>query len=454
MTNKQKEYYAQMKSTLKWSEIAEIVNADLGTNYDDRTMRDILRRTYERVSSSGERKPRYEVLEGSYKVFYANGKQSVTITEEALEEAFTLYCIAGLTLEQVHLKMHLTRREFYALLKAFDIVKTSLPVTPLMLETMDSEQIAEQIRIKKLRYSHEKLDASKHIDQKKRIEQMDKADYWYSKIVDNLTSYKPELFKNFPICYPTTKDSEIIVVYVCDVHAGLEVKNYFNNYDIKQMKEQFKQLASYLIQNYNSKQIIICDLGDTIHGHIHGSVKTYSIPVSDAVTEVINIYTDFLLTVAKHCNVSFSKVNGSHESIEKVKTDRTEENSFGNIIYDCLKYRLSKIITFIDRLDGLNIAIVPIFDKSAMLAHGDNTGLQGIKDAERLFRQFNVFEIEMGHFHHLKVEDMNGITLYYNEPFCGTDQFAAKILKSSQKGTRIVTYNKYGRKSEELLRYE
>ena len=38
MTNKQKEYYAQMKSTLKWSEIAEIVNADLKTNYDDRTM--------------------------------------------------------------------------------------------------------------------------------------------------------------------------------------------------------------------------------------------------------------------------------------------------------------------------------------------------------------------------------------------------------------------------------
>ena len=97
--------------------------------------------------------------------------------------------------------------------------------------------------------------------------------------------------------------------------------------------------------------------------------------------------------------------------------------------------------------------MVPLFDYATLLIHGDNAGMNRIKDSDRLFKEHEIIEVNAGHLHHRKVEDMNGLNIFYNEPFCGTDQYAGNKFMSSGFGTRIVQYTKDGRGKEELIRF-
>ena len=45
------------------------------------------------------------------------------------------------------------------------------------------------------------------------------------------------------------------------------------------------------------------------------------------------------------------------------------------------------------------------------------------------------------------------MTIYYNEPLCGTDQYAGNKLMSSGFGTRLVQYTRDGRGTEQLIMF-
>ena len=405
---------------------------------------------YLKKEGQEEVKPAYEKTPTGYVVYYGK-KYKVAISEEQLEELLSLYCVAKLTLNQVALKTGFTRKEVYAIKTAFSITKDSQPFTPEQVNALEPEEIAERIRIKKLRYSLQIYEANKYADIETRVKQMDKAHFWYSELCRSVNKITPKPYK----LAKRDEGETITVAYVADVHAGLEVDNYFNRYNIDIMHERFAKLASELACS-QSEEIIICDLGDTVHGIIHGSVQKYSTWVTDATTEVIKAYEQLFLSLLEQgYKVSFAKVNGSHESIEKVKTDRTEEENLGNFIYDMLKWKYSEFenLVFIDKIHGLNATIIPIYNYSALLIHGDNNSLNMIKDADRVFRGYNIKEVNAGHIHHRKVEDMNGLEVHFNEAFCGTDQYAGNKLLDSERGTRIVTYTREGRESERLARY-
>lgn len=447
------ERYAKMKADgMTWREVAEAYNEDHGTKFTKEQVRCKVRRTYEKTANKEEYKPKYELTDVGYIVRYGEkGYLKVSFTEDQLQEALKLYCTANLTLQETHTEMLWTRREFYAILKAFDIVKASLPVTPRQKDELSADQIAEYVRLNKLRYAQVKFEKNKHKDQEQRIKQMDNVLFWQSEICKQVNELNP-------IQYDFKKElatnQRKIAVFLTDIHGGLEVDNYFNTYNIDIMKQRLDSLANHLIDRYSGMELTVYDLGDTVHGIIHGSVKKYGSFTAFAVVEVINSLCEFLLKIAKHCQVRFTKVNGSHESIEKVKTDRMEEESFGYIIYEVLKQMLKNSpIEFIDRLKGLNVTIPMFYGYGIIGIHGDNNGLNKLKDIDRLFREYNVIEINCGHLHHLKGEDYNGLIIRYNEPFCGGDQFAASKLLNSMKGTRIVEYSEVGREDEHLFRY-
>lgn len=401
-----------------------------------------------------EYKPKYYEQEKGYLVYYGeNQKHKVYVTFEDWEEIFSLYCIAHLTLNQVSIKMNITRRELYAIKTAFDMTKDSMPFTPKQIDQYTAEELAEKYRIKKKQYSLAKIEQNKHKDIENRVKQMDTVNFWHKELCESVNQIKPEIYK---VNKSKFDSNEIYVVYNTDVHSGLEVDNYFNTYNIEIMHKRFSKLASEIINRVPTRKIYITDLGDTVHGIIHGSVQKYGTWVTDATTEVIKAYESLFLTLIQEgYEIYFAKVNGSHESVEKAKQERTEEESFGNLIFDMLqwKYEKFKTLHFIPKLKGLNATILPIFNYSTLLIHGDNNGLSKIKEADRLFKEHNVIEINAGHIHHRKVEDFNGLNIFYNEPFCGTDQYAGNGLMSSGFGTRLVQYTLLGRGIEQLIRY-
>lgn len=431
----------------------EVTKEGLQVNYN--TFRRFFNQTKKELEGETEYKPKWTKQDNGYLIRYGkNGKHCVFITSHDLEEAFSLYCIAGLTLNEVSLQANLTRREFYAIKTAFDITKTSMPFTPEQINEYSPEELAEKYRLKKLQYALKKFEQNKNKDIEKRIKEMDNAAFWYQEIAKQVNQVDP---KPYQILKRTYAIEELYKANITDIHGGLTVDNYFNTYNIDIMHKRFKMTAEAIINLVPNKVIYISDLGDTVHGIIHGSTQKYSAWVPTAVTEVIRGYGNLFVTLTKEgFEIYFTKVNGSHESIEKVKDSRTEEESFGNLIYDMLQWKFGQFsnIHFIDKIKGLNAAIFKMFGYGILNIHGDNNGLTKIKEADRLFKEYNIREINAGHLHHLKVEEFNGLTVYYNEPFCGTDQYAGNKLLSSEYGTRLVQYTPEGRGIERLIRYE
>ena len=248
--------------------------------------------------------------DGGYCIHYGHMRRhSVFITLENLEEAFNLYCIAHLTLNQVSLRMSLSRREFYAIKTAFDITKDSMPFTPpKQIDYYTAEELAEKYRIKKKQYALTKIETNKHADIENRIKQMDTTAFWHNEIINKVNQIDARPYEKINL----RRDTETVnVVYIADVHAGLEVDNYFNQYNIEIMHQRFAKLSQSIIELVPGKTIYIADLGDTVHGIIHGSVQKYGTWVTDATTEVIKAYESLFLTLLTHgYEIHFAKVNG------------------------------------------------------------------------------------------------------------------------------------------------
>lgn len=480
LTKEEKNKYAEMKENgASWGYISALINEEFGTSFIDRDSRSLIRSTLERRSKSAPedvqnvekdvlnesaadsegadiaeaKKAKIDTTQSGYIIRYGKGlKKSVEISEESLQDLLSLYCIGKLTQEQVAMKKNLTRRELQAILNACDVVKSSISVTPRQLDTMSKEDIAEHYRTQKKKYAMTQFEKLKHKDIEDRIKKMDRKEYWTNLMLQSIDSLKIEPLHLKPCQWSKKKDA-VYNVYLTDVHCGLEVKSIFGEYNMDSVTEGLEKIANHLINEIPHGSVVnICELGDTIHGIIHGSTKAQSAPAVASTTHIIKEYSRFLTSLTEYFYVNFTKVNGSHSSVEKTKTDRTDPENFGVAIYDLLKFFLKDVknLEFIDSIDGLNIGIVKMFDYSTLLIHGDNTGMAKLRDADRLFREFNVKEINAGHIHHRKVEDYNGLSIFYNEPFCSTDQYAANMLLSTQRGVRIVEYTALGRGKEWL----
>ncbi len=395
-----------------------------------------------------ERKPKYKFENGVYTVFYGKNKK-VSATEEQIQKAFSLYCTADLTLNQVSTEMGWSRDEFYAIKTAFSITKDSLPFTPEQIDLLTPEEISERVRIEKKRYALKKYQDSKYKDIKREVDKFNKSDYWYKEFANRINAINPSV-------YPVTKlniDNEIErLLIITDIHSGLKIDSPWNKYDFEVMKHRFNILANTICSTIRPCRLTIAELGDSVHGIIKGNIKHHSENVIDSVFNVTECLSNLFVTLINSgFSLRFTKVNGNHSSIEKTYEDRTDDENFGRIVYWGLKIKFQnfKQIEFIDPI--YNMSLIKFFDYSIICCHGHQGDIKRLAEMEKMWRNDNVIEIQAGHLHHRKIEEFNGISVFYNECFCGNDHYSISKALGSNCGCRLVTYDKSGRREERLI---
>lgn len=424
-------------------------------NPDSKTKDSSLKRQYYKLKKKGrleevegdkEYTPKHELTAEGYKVYYSN--TYIIATHEQIRKALMMYCVGQLTLNQVALAMNWTRAEFNAIKTSFHITKDSPPFTPYEIDSMTAEEMAELIRIEKKRYSLAKFEQNKHSDIVKEIKRYNEADYFINRIIQGLNDRRQNDFKIVPF----NKESELIYsIRITDVHAGLEVSSIYNNYNLAIMRKRFEKVLSFAHSEIpKGSTIILTDGGDTTHGLIHGSVEKHGTYVITATIEVIECYDWLISELLKDYRVKFSKCNGSHESLERNKQNRTEQENIGRLISYSLKKFNSNNPNFeyIDTLLGLNRSVIPIFNFHVLLCHGDAMTPQKYaehcKELNESF-DFNIREVWLGHYHSHKVFTFGKIKVEHTIALCGSDQYASQLGLASPFGFSYTTYSKKGR---------
>lgn len=406
----------------------------------------------EEMYGEEERKPKFEDLGASYIVYYGkNQSHNVRIDKTKLQSLMDLFCVARMTVNACTYELDLSRREFMAIKTAFDITHDSIPLLNEDVDSKTTEEIADAIRIKKKRYALKQFESQKYKDQSKELDKFNKNDYWYKTLVERLDKIDPTPFDIKPVNH-VDQDYEYIV-NLADVHSGLIVENPWNIYNISVMRKRFEELTENIMNEIPVGRVHIAELGDSVHGLIHGSTRKYSedmLTSAHAITECLAKMMLTLLTAGYQ--VVFTKVNGSHSSIEKVKDNRTDEENIGRTILWALQFKLGDVpnISFVEPIS--NMSLFKIFDYHVAFMHGDQASLIGFGKIRNLFPHSDIIEVNCGHIHHRKIEDLDGITILYNEAFCGSDQYSIGKLLHSQRGVRWAKYDKLGRKGEEFIR--
>lgn len=388
-----------------------------------------------------------------YIIRYGKNKMhSVEATNEQIRKAFMMHktSIGNLTENQVSLEMKWTKREFQAIKHAFDFTKDAAPFTDHDIENMSSGEMAERERIEKKRYALLKLETKKHDDIKHEVTKMNKDRFWleeYSKLINSREQRTYDV---------TTEQANVPVkhlIKITDEHSGLVTDNIFNTYNLDVMRNRFKAIAEYIISNIPKCELFIASCGDMVHGIIHGSTSKHSHYMMDSTFAVIDEYITLIDTLLENgYMVTLLKSNGSHSSIEKVKTDRTSEENMGrNLIYTLKQiYRNQPEVQVVEPMLTSNVSVVRLWDYGVCTMHGDeNTNFaKQAETANKISKivGYPIVQIHQGHIHHEKIEEVNGVRVCSTESLCGTDQYAAKLGLNSPCGFMHYKYRpKYER---------
>ena len=395
-----------------------------------------------------ERKPRYELVDGFYTIFYGKNKK-LRISESDVDKAFKLYTLGNLTMNQVALDVGISRAEFYALKTAFSLTKSDLPFTPEKIDTMSADEIAEQIRIEKKRLALKKFHSAKYQDIEKDNKAFHQLNYYFNLAIEKIQAITP---KPFDVKRKFVKQDERHLVVIADVHAGAISNNRLNKYNFEIMRARFEQVAEKIINLLPPCELVIADGGDRLHGLLHGSILRNSEGCVDSVFEVTECYTNLFLTLIKHgFTIEFHSISGNHDSIFPVKTDRSDDSSFARIVDWALQLQFKnfKQVKFVEAID--NMALIQFFDYGVLLLHGDKSRKLG--RYQRLFKE-RIIEIIGAHYHSYSASEDDNIPVYRVNSFCGNDEYATGLGLHSEPGVRLITYDKRGRVTDRLIRFD
>ena len=258
-------------------------------------------------------------------------------------------------------------------------------------------------------------------------------------------SYKPS---------PIIDSNEDMVVCLSDLHAGIEIQNWWNTYDTNILK---KRLHQYLNEIYNIQQLHQCKIcylvlgGDQISGLIHPNLRLQN---NENVIEQLKIAVtyigEFIYTVQDWFEeINVYSVSGNHSRLNPNKEDHLKGEELDEMIPFCLELQFKKnekvriCNEFAERIDSTISAFKTRGHKLFYIVHGDKDTPSNVVKNLTLMSGKKPDGIIMGHRH------CNGLSTEYKVKIIqcgcvvGTDDYCVdKRISGEPEQCVIITSEK------------
>lgn len=239
------------------------------------------------------------------------------------------------------------------------------------------------------------------------------------------------------LCYVPNDVSESdndLLVSLNDIHFGAVVDNYWNRYNSDVCRREMWHYLDRIIhiqKTHGSENCIVWQNGDSISGNIHHSIAvTNKENVIEQITGVSELIAEFIAELSQHFkSVSYVSVAGNHSRINPDKDKTTIHERLDDLVEWYLKARLSNFNNVIIG-DGLKIDAtmyqIDIRGKTYLGVHGDYEGSDTKVSALCAMSDKQPYAILMGHKHHNKIDEVNGVKTIMAGSFLGVDDFCVQ----------------------------
>lgn len=246
------------------------------------------------------------------------------------------------------------------------------------------------------------------------------------------------------------KSDNDLIVSCTDIHAGIEIDNYFNKFNEDILKDRFNQYLDKIfeVQLRHGSENVNLILSELVSGIIHNELR---IENNQNLIEQFLTVTDFISQFLAELSYHFNNVNvyicpGNHSRISPKKEDSLKGENIDHLALPFLEAKLQnfKNIYFNENTIEESIAMFSVRNNVVMASHGDKDTPSNVVQKFTLLFGIRPDLVYLGHRH------QNGLTTVYNckvvESGCmsGVDNYALDLRINGYPSQTISVITKDG----------
>ena len=317
----------------------------------------------------------------------------------------------------------------------------------------DEDSYFKELQIQKQELEKEKVKTRDERNELKRVirEEARKESY-KEQILRSISEYQSN-----PLSYDENKqftgilktDNDLIISCT-DIHAGIEIDNYFNKFNEDVLRDRFNQYLDKIFEvqlRHGSENAFII-LSELVSGIIHNELRIENNQnLIEQFLSVANYIAQFLSELSYHFNtVNVYICPGNHSRISPKKEDSLKGENIDHLAIPFLEAKLQnfKNITFNTNKIEESVAMFNVRNNVVMASHGDKDTPNNVVQKFTLLFGIRPALVYLGHRH------TNGLTTVYTTKvvesgtMAGTDNYALDLRLHSKPSQTISVITENG----------
>ena len=297
------------------------------------------------------------------------------------------------------------------------------------VESEDNSDNTELIKMRKekIKLSDARVEYNRLIRQEARKES-------YADMVKRIICENVEPI-NIPVHYTLFNSSTDLLCHLTDVHCGIEIHNWKNDFDEDILKKRIEKFTSDIIDIRGMHQSENCYLviGEILSGIIHNNLRLQNnMDLMEQFKYVSELISAMLIRLANHFNhIYVYTTPGNHSRISPKKEEALDGENMDILLPFYLKARMQNVknITICDNTIEPEIAMFNIRGNNVFAAHGHKDSPSNV--VQNFTMMFNIKPdiVLLGHRHTNAMETVYDTKVIQSGCVSGSDQFATSIRK-------------------------
>lgn len=203
----------------------------------------------------------------------------------------------------------------------------------------------------------------------------------------------------------TADGNNDLIVTLFDVHAGMNVVNYFNTFNDDVLRERMHKYLDKIIeiQNRHQSENVCVIMSELLSGYIHPTIRIENNQnLIEQFVSVCEYIAEFLAELSKHfITVNVFMAPGNHSRLMPNKDQSLRNENMDLLALPYLRAKLQNIdnILIHDNDVDCMIAMFRVHNQTIFAVHGDKTSMNNVADKLTAFIGFRPNLIYMGHMH-------------------------------------------------------
>lgn len=299
------------------------------------------------------------------------------------------------------------------------------------VETEDNDN-AELIKMRKekIKLSDARVEYNRLIRQEARKES-------YTDMVKRIICENVEPI-NIPVHYTLFNSSTDLLCHLTDIHCGIEIHNWKNDFDEDVLKKRIEKFTSDIldIRGQHGSENCYLVIGEILSGIIHNNLRLQNnMDLMEQFKYVSELISAMLLRMANHFNhIYVYTTPGNHSRISPKKEESLDGENMDILLPFYLKARMQNVknITICDNTIEPEIAMFNIRGNNVFAAHGHKDSPSSVVQNFTMMFGIKPQIVLLGHRHTNAMETVYDAKVIQSGCVSGSDNYATSIRKTNR----------------------